>query len=131
MIPHHHHESLALNFSVSYKYDDGRGLKHHQEEEHQHNNDPQKEENKTEHDHPFPFHQHLYDTNGIYIERTNLLESKTQIRQISFLVIAELFRTEFFKPPELEGKLYVEPPFLIPSLSYLEAFALRGPPAIV
>ncbi|MDF1547721.1 MAG: hypothetical protein P1P88_07850 [Bacteroidales bacterium] len=120
-----------MNFSVSNVHDDDHELKHHQEEEHQHHHDSEKEEKNTEHNHSFPFHQHISATNGVYIERTNLLESNTQVRDVSFLVFTQLFRTELPKPPNLEGKLYEEPPFLIPSLSYLEAFALRGPPSIV
>lgn len=131
MIPHHHHEVTALNLSDSNVHNDNHELKHHQGEEHQHHHDSENEEKKTEHNHPFPFHQHLSVTNDIYIERTNLLESNTQIRDVSFIVFTQLFRTELSKPPNLEGKLYEEPPFLIPSLSYLEAFALRGPPSIV
>lgn len=131
MIFHHHHEELALDFSVSCEHDANHKHKHHQEEKHSHNHDSKKEEKKKEQKHPFPFHQHISATNDVYIERTNLLESNIQIRDISFLVFTQLFRTEPSKPPNLEGKLYEEPPFLIPSLSYLEAFALRGPPAIV
>jgi hypothetical protein len=130
MIAHHHHEAMPLNFSDSIVHDDDHELKHHQEEEHQHH-DSEKEEKKKEHNHPFPFHQHFSSTNDGYIKRANILESNTQVRDVLFLVYTELFRTELSKPPNLEGKLYKEPPFLIPSLSYLEAFALRGPPAIV
>lgn len=131
MIAHHHHEALALNSSVGIVHDDDHELKHHQEEEHQHHHDSEKKEKKTEHNHPFPFHQHISATNDVYIERSNLLESNTQLRDVSFLVFTQLFRTELSKPPNLEGKLYEELPFFIPLLSYLEAFTLRGPPSIV
>lgn|GEM_PF-3239623 len=131
MIVHHHHEDLALNFSVSNVHDDDHEHKHPNEGELPHSHDSQKENESPEHNHPFPFHQHISATNDVYIERTNRLESNTQIRDISLLVFIELIRTELSKPPNIEGKLYEEPPFLIPSLSYLEAFALRGPPSFV
>ena len=131
MIAHHHHEAMGLNFSVSNALDEDYQLKHQHEEEHHHHHDSQKEEKKKEHNRPFPFHQHISVTNAVYIERTNLLESNTQIRDVSFFAFIELFRTELSKPPNLEGKLYEEPPSLIPPLSYLEASALRGAPAIV
>jgi hypothetical protein len=131
MIAHHHHVDLALNFSDMYEHDDDHERKHPHEGEHQHNNDSQKEEKSTEHNPPFPFHHHISATNDFTIERTNLLESNTQIRDVSFLVFTELFRIEFIKPPNLEGKLFKEPPFLISSLCNPEAIALRGPPSIV
>ncbi|PKP33120.1 MAG: hypothetical protein CVT99_01320 [Bacteroidetes bacterium HGW-Bacteroidetes-16] len=131
MIVHHHHVDLALNFSGTVEHDDDHEHKHPHEGEHQHNNDSLKEEKSTEHNHPFPFHHHILATNDFTIERTNLLESNTQIREVSFLAFTELFRKEFLKPPDLEGKRFKEPPFLISSLSYLKASALRGPPAII
>lgn len=117
----HHHDDLALIFSVTYENDD----------DHEHKHDSQKEEKSTEHNHSFPFHQHLSATNDVYIERTRLLESNIQFCDVSFSVFTELFRTELSKPPDLEGKLYEELTFLISSLCNLEAFTLRGPPAIV
>jgi hypothetical protein len=133
MIPHyhHHHEDLALNLSVSKVNDDDNKQKHSHEGVHQHNHDSAKKEKSTEHKHPFPFHQHISATNDIYIERTNLLESNIQIRNISLLAFAELFSTEFLKTSGNESYLSKNPPFLISALCNLEAFALRGPPAIV
>lgn len=131
MIAHHHHEAMSLNFSVSNVHDVNHELKHPHEDELPHSHDSQKENESSEHNHPFPFHQHISATNDVYIERTNILESNTQLRDVSFLAFIELFRTELSKPPNLEEKEYKEPSFLIPSLSYLEAFLLRGPPAIV
>lgn len=131
MIFHHHHDDFALNFSVTYEADIEHEHKHSHNKENQHNNNSQQEEKNSEHSHPFPFHKHILATNDVYIERTKLLESNTHISNVLFLVFTELFRTELCKPPNLEGKLYEEPPFLISSLCKLEAFALRGPPAIV
>jgi len=131
MIVHHHHVDLALNFSGTVEHDDDHEHKHLHEGEHQHNHDSQKEEKSTEHNHPFPFHHHILATNDFTIERTNLLESNTQVREVSLLIYTELFRTELFKPPDLEGKRFKEPPFLISSLCNPEAIALRGPPSIV
>lgn len=130
MIPHHHHETLALNYSIGYKQDNHKH-KLIQDRESHHHHDSENEEDNTEHHHPYPFHQHLSATNDVYIERTNLLESNTQIREISFFFVAEFFRLELFKPPEHKRKSYEEPLFLNPSLIYLKAFALRGPPSIV
>lgn len=127
----HHHDDLALNFSLTYEAYIEHEHKHPYSRENQHNNNSQQEEKNSEHNHPFPFHQHISATNDVYIERTNLLESNSQIRDVSLLVYTELFRTELSKPPNLEGKLYEDPPFLLLSLSYLEAFALRGPPSFV
>lgn len=133
MIAHHHHDELSSDFFVTFEADIEHEHKHPRSRENQHNNidNSQQEEKDSEHNHPFPFHHHISATNDFTIERATILESNNQIRDISFLVFAELFRTEPAKPPNLEGKLYEKPPFLITSLSYLEAFALRGPPTIV
>jgi hypothetical protein len=131
MIAHHHHEDLALNFSDSYEQDDDLEHKHLHEGEHQHNHDSQKEEKDEEHNHPFPFHLHITAASNFNIERTNLLESNIQIRDISFLIFTEIFQLAFLKPPNIEGNLCGEPPFLISSLCNPEANALRGPPSIV
>lgn len=125
MIAHHHHEAMALDFSVGYVHDDDHEIKH------PHCHDSQKENENPEHDHQFPLHHHISATNDVFIERTNLLESNIQIRDVCSLYYFELFRIAFYKPPKLAGRLYKEPPFLISSLSYLEAFALRGPPSII
>tara|TARA_R110002050_G_scaffold85091_1_gene181555 strand:+ start:18309 stop:18761 length:453 start_codon:yes stop_codon:yes gene_type:complete len=129
LIAHHHHDDLAFDFSTKYEHidDDDHG---HDKDNH-HNHDSQKENESSEHNHPFPFHHHVSATNDFNIERTSVLESNSQIRNVALLIFAKLFLVEFSKPPNIEGNLYGEPPFLIPSLSYLEAFALRGPPAIV
>jgi hypothetical protein len=131
MIVHHHHEDLVLNFSVGYVHDNGHEHMHPHDGKQPHSHDSQKENESSEHNHAFPVHHHILATNDFNIQRTNLLESNTQIRDASFLVFTQLFRTELSKPPNLEGKLYEEPPFLISSFCKLEPFALRGPPAIV
>lgn len=131
MIAHHHHEAVALDFSVSNLHDDDHEFKHSHKGELPHSHDSQKENESPKHNHSFPFHQHISTTNDVYIERTNLLESNIQIRDVYSLFYAELFRIEFYEPPNLEARRFAEPPFLISSLSYLEAFALRGPPPIV
>lgn len=120
MIPHHH-DDLALIYSVTHENDDG----------HEHKHDSQKEEKSTKHSHSFPIHQHLTASNDVYIERTRLLESNIQFRHFSFFVCAQLVRSDLSRPPNLEGKLYEEPTFLISSICSLEVFALRGPPVIV
>lgn len=124
----HHHEELKYIYSVNEP--DDKSEHKHQNGEHHYHHDSQKEEKKAGHNHPFPGHHHISESNDIYITRTNLLELNNQIIDVSYLVFNKLFRIEFFKPPNIEGKLYEVPQFLITSLSYLEAFALRGPPAI-
>lgn len=120
MIPHHH-DDLALIHSVAHENDD----------DHEHKHDSQKEEKSTKHSHTFPFHQHLTPSNDVCVERTRLLESSIQFRHVSYFVCTPLIRTDLSKPPNLEGKLYEDPIFLISSICSLEAFALRGPPVIV
>jgi len=131
MIAHHHHEDLALVFSVSYICDDNHKHDNSQRDNHQHKHDSQKEEESKEHNHSFPFHQHITATDDIYLERTTLLESNIKLTDVSLFVFANFLRKVFLKPPNPEGNIIQDPPFLIYSFSYLEDFALRGPPNVV
>lgn len=128
LIAHHHHD-LAFYFSTRYESVDDH--EHPHDKENHHNHDSQNEEKNSDHNYPFPFHHHISTTDYFNIQRTNILESNTQFRDIAFFIVAELFRVEFSDSPNLEGNLYGEPPFLKTSLCNLETIALRGPPSIV
>ena len=126
LIAHHHHEGLALNFSVRGEHDD----EHNNEKHHQH--DSQDEEENSEHNHhSFPPHYHISATNYFDYTRTNIIDSNTQIQDISSFIVAHLFFINSSKPPNLAGNPYRELHFLISSLFYPAANALRGPPSIV
>jgi len=130
MIPHHHHDDLAFNFSISYEKDD-HGHKHQQNKDNQDNHDSQQNgESSSEYNHPFPIHNHISQANVFNIERTRVLESNSQIRDTILLIYNKLFIVDCIKPPELNSNPYEEPPFLISSLCSLKAIALRGPPSI-
>lgn len=129
LIAHHHHDVMAFDFST--KYEHNHADNHTHDKDNHHNHDSQKEKKDSEHNHPFPFHNHISATNDFNIERTSVLESNSQIRDVALIIYIELFVGEFSKPPNLEGNLYGEPPFLITSLFEPGAIALRGPHSIV
>jgi len=129
MIAHHHHDVMAFDFSTKYEHNDDDDHAH--DKDNHHNHDPQQDQKDSDHNHPFPFHYHISATNDFNIERTSVLKSSSQIRCVALLLFTELFIGEFSKPPNIEGNLFGEPPFLKSSLCNLEAFSLRGPPSLV
>lgn len=128
LIAHHHHEDVAFDFSSKYVHDNEYNQLQDKES---HNHKSNDEDKNSEHNHTFPLHHHISATNDFDIERTNLLESNSQIPNTTSFIIAYLFIVEFPIPPNLERNLYREHKFLISSLFNPAANALRGPPFIV
>ncbi len=129
IIPHHH-DDLVLNYTHTSKHDEECGHNHHHMDGHHHSNDSKNEKKSKEHNYPFPFHQHFSASNDIYINRSSLIESCTQIRNVLFLAYFDFFRIEIFKPSNLKIDYNKAPTFLLSLICNLEAFSLRGPPAI-
>jgi len=128
MIPHHHHEDLAFDFSVQHEPDTEHDHLH-SKANHQH--ESKGEEKNSEHNHSFPLHHHISGSHDFDIERTNLLEGNSQIPNSASFLLAYLLIDEFAKPPDLEKNHFGEQQFLKSSLFIPAANALRGPPAIV
>lgn len=133
VISHHHHETVAYDFTASLEKADEH--KHEHNDEHHHHHDSHEEDNKQkdsdkEHNHPFPLHHHVSATDDFDCTRTNIQESYSNYQSITILVSLCLFHKQNIEPPKLSKLSFEEPPFLIKSLFEPGALALRGPPSI-
>ena len=134
VISHHHHDTLAYDFTASHVKVDGHVHQHNDEHHHHHDShkegDKEKDSDK-DHNHPFPLHQHISATNDFDCTRTNIQESNSNNHSIKIITVLSLFHREYSEPTNLTNYSSGEPPFLINSLSEPGAIALRGPPSIV
>ena len=119
MILHHHHESVADNLFDGQSLVDSFGEK------------SKEKSSSEEHNHPFPLHHHISATSDFVYARTNIVESNPLNKISSLFLVAVIFQADFFEPPCLSINPFKDKSFLISSIYYPAANALRGPPSIV
>lgn len=133
VIPHHHHDTLAYDFTSNLEKDDAqkhaRNVKHHHHDSHEEDNG-QKDSDK-DHDHPFPPHQHISATNEFDCTRTGIQQANTSNHSIETITVLCLFLRDYSEPPNVTTYSFGESPFVINTLFEPGAIALRGPPSIV
>jgi hypothetical protein len=132
MISHHHHDSLAYDFSTSIKKVDRH--EHNDDTHHHHDSngaDNHEKNTDKDHNHSFPLHNHVCAENDFDFTGTNIQKSKTSNYSIKIFSVLCLFLREYSEPPNRTNYVCTDPPFLINSLFEPGAIALRGPPSIV
>jgi hypothetical protein len=131
MVPHHHHESLELEYSNPQSHKSNHSHTH--DGKHHHSHDEEESENQpTEHsDQNFPQHFHLSASDDVDFARINNSWNLNYRHDNQDLISAELFFKKIFEPPNISDNAYAD--FEIPPGTQYdpEANRLRGPPTIV
>jgi hypothetical protein len=133
VISHHHHDTLAYDFSVVPNEIDEHSHEHnnlHHHHDSYNESNKEKDSNK-DHNHSFPLHQHIFAASDFDLIRTNVKESSTDKIIVKAVTVLCLFHKEYSEPSGLNNIAFSDPPFFINSLFEPGAFALRGPPSIV
>lgn len=131
VISHHHHDTLAYDFTSNIEKDDGQKHVHNDNHHDSHEEDNSQKDTDKDHNHPFPPHQHISATNEFDCTRTGIQQTNTSNHSIKIITVLCLFLRDYSEPPNLTNYSFGESPFLINSLFEPGAIALRGPPSIV
>lgn len=133
MIPHHHHDVHANDFSIHHSHGaahthgaDG----HHHPEAGDHHPASHNHQEKGD-DFAFPFHEHLSVTHGFDLLRQNgttRFNPVEKIRPVDFVVF---YLTIPLQPPETQQVFFTDLPFNTFQSHQPAVNFLRGPPRLV
>ncbi len=127
MVPHHHHESLTIEYSS--KLNQQKNHSHPHNGKHHHSHDDENDNQAANHsEHSFPQHFHISATDEFDLVRVNQAGGNNYITDNQYLINSELLPMRLFDPPNISPNTFSD--FFAKSQYEPGANGLRGPPTI-
>lgn len=130
MVPHHHHESLALKSADQKIHEVSHSHKHNGVNHHHHDHEEENDEDENGADHNVPKHLHFSASGNFDFLRINNVSTENELQvplKVSFL---EVFCWELDEPAAIDFLYDLWPDIMAKNQCKPGANSLRGPPSI-